>query len=278
MKLIEKIVFHNRSIQIGGAITLFMILLAVFAPFIAPYPPIGMNIPSMLKPPSADHLFGTDEFGRDVLSRVIFGARISLRVGLSVAIATGIIGIGVGLLAGYFRRLDNPIMRFLDALMAIPSLLLALAIVSIVGPSEGAAVAALTIAYTPRTARVIRGAVLSIKEQSYVESATALGAGTFRIMMQHILVNCMGPVIVQQSFIFAYAVLAEAMLSFLGVGPPPPAPSWGNIISEARGSMRIAPWIMIFPGIAISITVLGINMLGDGLRDVLDPKSRVQGR
>ena len=156
MKLIEKIVFHNRSIQIGGAITLFMILLAVFAPFIAPYPPIGMNIPSMLKPPSADHLFGTDEFGRDVLSRVIFGARISLRVGLSVAITTGIMGIGVGLLAGYFRRLDNPIMRFLDALMAIPSLLLALAIVSIVGPSEGAAVAALTIAYTPRTARVIR--------------------------------------------------------------------------------------------------------------------------
>ena len=278
MKLIEKIVFHNRSIQIGGAITLFMILLAIFAPFIAPYPPIGMNIPSMLKPPSADHLFGTDEFGRDVLSRVIFGARISLRVGLSVAITTGIMGIGVGLLAGYFRRLDNPIMRFLDALMAIPSLLLALAIVSIVGPSEGAAVAALTIAYTPRTARVIRGAVLSIKEQSYVESATALGAGTFRIMMQHILVNCMGPVIVQQSFIFAYAVLAEAMLSFLGVGPPPPAPSWGNIISEARGSMRIAPWIMLFPGISISITVLGINMLGDGLRDVLDPKSRVQGR
>jgi len=278
VKLIEKIVFHNRSIQIGGGITLLIILLAVFAPFIAPYPPIGMDIPSMLKPPSADHLFGTDEFGRDVLSRVIFGARISLRVGLSVSITTGIIGIGLGLLAGYFRRLDNPIMRFLDALMAIPSLLLALALVSIVGPSEGTAIAALTIAYTPRTARVIRGAVLSIKEQYYVESATALGAGTFRIMMQHILVNCIGPVIVQQSFIFAYAVLAEAMLSFLGVGPPPPAPSWGNIISEARGSMRIAPWIMFFPGTAISITVLGINMLGDGLRDVLDPKSRVQGR
>jgi peptide/nickel transport system permease protein len=255
-----------------------MIFLAIFAPFIAPYPPIGMDIPSMLKPPSVDHLFGTDEFGRDVLSRVIFGARISLRVGLSVAIATGIVGIGVGLLAGYFRRLDNPIMRFLDAMMAIPSLLLALAIVSIVGPSEGSAVAALTITYTPRTARVIRGAVLSIKEQYYVESAIALGAGTFRIMIQHILVNCIGPVIVQQSFIFAYAVLAEAMLSFLGVGPPPPAPSWGNIISEARGSMRIAPWIMFFPGIAISITVLGINMLGDGLRDVLDPKSRVQGK
>jgi len=278
VKLIKEIIFQNRSIQIGGTITLFMVLLAVFAPVIAPYPPVGMNIPSMLKPPSADHLFGTDEFGRDVLSRVIFGARISLRVGLSVAIATGILGIGVGLCAGYFRRLDNPIMRFLDALMAIPSLLLALAIVSIIGPSEGGAIAALTITYTPRTARVIRAAVLSIKEQYFVESAVALGAGTLRIMIQHILMNCIGPVIVQQSFIFAYAVLAEAMLSFLGVGPPPPAPSWGNIISEARGSMRVAPWIMFFPGTAISITVLGINMLGDGLRDVLDPKSRIQGR
>jgi len=184
----------------------------------------------------------------------------------------------VGLISGFFRRLDNPIMRFMDALMAIPPILLALALIAALGTSLVNLIVALGITYTPRTARIIRSTVLSINGLSYIEAARAIGVSKSRLLFRHILVNCVAPLIVQTSFIFAYAVLAEATLSFLGVGPQPPIPSWGSMISEGRGSMLKAPWIMLFPGLSIVITVLGVNTLGDGLRDTLDPKHRVKKR
>lgn len=276
MEFFSKAILRSKSIRIGGSVVLAMILIALLAPFLSPYSPLEMDIPNMMARPSGEHLFGTDEYGRDVLSRVVFGTRISIRIGMSVAIFTGILGIGIGAIAGSFPRLDNPLMRVMDAMMSIPSILLALAIVAALGPAEITTITALAITYTPRTARIIRAAVLSVKEQYFVEAARAIGAGSTRILLRHILVNCVGPIIVQQSFIFAYAILAEAMLSFLGVGPPPPTPSWGNIISEGRVTLRVAPWVMLFPGFAILITVLGINMLGDGLRDTIDPKHRVR--
>lgn len=263
---------RNRPVVVGGAVLALIIVVALFAPAVSPYDPVEMDILGMMRAPSWRHPFGTDEYGRDVLSRVLYGARISLSVGLSVALVSGIIGTAVGLVAGFFKPLDNGLMRIMDAMMAVPEILLALAIVAALGPSLVTTVVALSVAYIPRTARVIRAGVLSITEKEYVQAAHALGVGSNRILWRHVLVNCMAPLTVQQSFIFAYAVLAEAALSFLGVGPPPPAPSWGNIMSEARTSMAVAPWIMFFPGIAVVVTVLSINSLGDGLRDVTDPK------
>ena len=269
-------ILKRRSIVFGGSIVLLMLLVAIFAPLIAPHDPLSMDIPNLLSPPSFSHLFGTDDYGRDVFSRVLYGTRISLFVGFVVSLFTGLVGVAIGLISGAFPRIDNPLMRIIDAVMAIPSILLALAIVAALGPSVTTTIIALAVTRTPRTARIIRGTVLSIRQKDYIESARALGVSNARILWRHILINCIGPVLVQQSFIFAYSVLSEAGLSFLGVGVPPPTPTWGNIISEGRGSMGVAPWIMLYPGIAISLTVLGINMLGDGLRDVLDPKHRMK--
>jgi len=247
-----------------------MVFIASFAGLLTRYPIEGKYVP--LTSPSPQFLFGTDDFGRDVFSRVLFGARISLRIGFSVVLMCGILGTALGSISGYFRGLDNLIMRTVDALMAFPAVLLALGIGAMLGPSEINAIIALAIVYTPGTARIVRASVLVVREKLYVEGATAFGASQWRILVRHVLPNSMAPLIVQLTFVFAYAILAEAILSFLGVGPPPPTPTWGNTISEGRNYITVAPWITFFPGTFIAATVLGLNLLGDGLRDVLDPR------
>jgi len=257
---------------VGIAIVTSVIIAALFAPYIAPTDPKEMDPMNALQGPNREHLFGTDQFGRDVLSRVIFGSRISLRIGLVVVFITAILGGCIGILSGYFRALDNAIMRIVDALMALPAIVLALAIVSILGPSEFCAIIALSVVYTPRTARLVRGSVLVLREKTFVEASKAIGSKSWRILAKDIFPNCLAPLIVQATFVFGYAVMSEAALSFLGAGPPPPAPSWGNIMSEGRHLLRSCPWIILFPGLAIAFTVLGINLLGDGIRDVTDPR------
>ena len=255
---------------------LFIVGVAIFADVIAQIPPDKIQFRHRFEEPFGQFLFGTDNFGRDLLSRVVHGARLSLQIGFEVVIFTGLAGTYIGALAGYFHRLDNPLMRVMDAFMAFPAILLAIGIAAALGPSLTNAVIALSVFYTPRTARIVRASVLVVREMEYVQAARACGASAPRIMFKHILPNSLAPLIVQCTFIFAYAVLAEAILSFLGVGPEPPTPTWGNIISEGRNYMREAAWITLFPGIAIALTVLGLNLLGDGLRDALDPRMRVQ--
>ena len=268
----------NRSLVIGLAFFVFVALIALMADLIAPFDPLKNNFRYRLGAPNATHLFGTDSFGRDIFSRVLHGSRVSLVIGLLVVILTGILGTLIGAISGYVRRLDNPIMRIMDGFMAFPPILLAIAIGALLGPSLLNAVIALTVAYTPRTARIVRASVLVVRESEYVEAARALGAGHARILVRHILLNSLSPLLVQLTFIFALAILAEAVLSFIGVGPPPPTPTFGNIIADGRNYIAEAPWITIWPGLAIMITVLGLNLLGDGLRDVLDPRMRTDGR
>ncbi len=268
--------FRHRSFQIGFAFFALIVLMALLADLIAPYDPNKNNYRALLMPPSAQHWFGTDVFGRDILSRVIHGTRISLGIGLAVVLATGIMGIVLGLLAGYVRWLDNGLMRVMDGLMAFPGVLLAIALAAALGPSLMNAVIALTITFTPRTARIMRASVLVIRELPYVEAAVAVGAGHMRIVLRYILANALSPLIVQLTFVFAVSILAEAILSFLGVGPPPPAPSLGNIISDGRTYLQEAGWIAFFPGLVIALAVLGLNLMGDGLRDVLDPRMRAR--
>jgi peptide/nickel transport system permease protein len=275
---LPKRLFTHRLFLTGLCLFLVVLGMAVFADYLAPHAPNQNNFRYRLGEPNATHLLGTDNFGRDVLSRVIYGSQVSLRIGFMVVVMNAVFGTLIGASAGYFRRLDNPIMRVMDGLMAFPAILLAIALAATLGPSEFNAVLALTVAYTPRTARIVRASVLVVREMDYVQAALASGAGHLRILFRHVLVNSMAPLIVQLTFIFAVAVLAEAVLSFIGVGPPPPTPTWGNIISEGRNYIREAPWISLYPGIAIAFTVLGLNLLGDGLRDVLDPRMKVETR
>lgn len=265
----------NRSFVIGATLFLFVVLLAVFADVITPYEPNVNNFRARLQPPSAEHWFGTDHFGRDILTRVIYGGRLSLTIGIAVVIFTGVFGTLIGAAAGYFRRLDNIIMRFMDALMAFPSILLAITVAATLGASVPNVILALGIATTPHTARIVRASVLVVREMEYVEAARALGAGHARILFRHILANSLAPLIVRLTYVFASVILAEAVLSYLGVGPPPPAPTFGGIIANGRDFMVEAPWVTLFPGLIILFTVLGLNLLGDGLRDVLDPRIKV---
>lgn len=253
-----------------------MVFLAVFADVISILPPEKMQVRLRFKPPQWGMPFGTDNYGRDIWSRAVYGARLSLAIGLAVVIVTGFLGTLVGILAGYFRRLDGVLMRTMDALMAFPAILLAIAIAAALGPSAINAVIALAIVYTPRTARIVRSTVLVVREMEYVQAARACGAKDFWIIWHHVLPNSLAPLLVQLTFIFGYAVLAEAILSFLGVGPPPPTPTWGNMIAEGKDYLREAMHIALFPGLLVAITCLGLNLLGDGLRDVLDPRLRVQ--
>ncbi|WP_306119096.1 MULTISPECIES: ABC transporter permease [unclassified Roseitalea] len=264
----------HRSIQIGGILFGAIVLVAIFADLIAPFDPNENNYRAMLAAPGDAHLLGTDAFGRDILSRVIHGTRLSLVVGIIVVIATGVLGTIIGVLTGYVRWLDSPLMRVMDGLMAFPGVLLAIALAAALGPSVVNAAIALTITFMPRTARIVRGSVLVVREMPYVEAARACGAHDRRIVLRHILPNAMPPLIVQLTFVFSVAILAEAVLSFMGVGPPPPTPSLGNIIAEGRSYIREAPWIALAPGVAIAISVLGLNIIGDGLRDSLDPRLR----
>lgn len=265
---------RNKMAIAGLLIICAILLIALLAPYISPYDPLVLNIRSRFQSPNSEFLFGTDNYGRDVFSRVLYGARVSLKVGVIVVFITSALGTFFGLIAGYFRKLDYVIMRVMDAFMSFPTILLGISIVAILSPSEMNAAIALSVVYTPRTTRIVRSAVLEIKGSEFVRAAKSLGASDFRIILKHILPNCLTPLIVQSTFVFAYAVLAEASLSFVGAGPPPPAPSWGNILSEGRQYIRTAPWITIFPGIFIALTVLGLNLTGDGLRDALDPKMK----
>ncbi|RJT39862.1 ABC transporter permease [Rahnella woolbedingensis] len=249
-----------------------IVVSAVLAPWVAPFSPSQLAIMQRLKSPEATHLFGTDELGRDIFSRMLFAGQTSLSVGISVVVFTSVTGVLLGLLAGYFRALDAPISRLIDAMMAFPDILLAIALVAALGPSATNVVIALGIVYTPRMARVIRASTLVIRELPYVEAAKALAVPTPVILYRHILRNLTSPLLVQCTFIFANAILAEAGLSFLGVGISPDIPTWGTMISQGRQYIDQAGWIMLFPGVAIVITVLSLQLLGDGLRDLLDPR------
>jgi peptide/nickel transport system permease protein len=260
-----------------GAVVFFVILAAtLLAPLLAATDPLKISMRNTFRPPDATYWFGTDNLGRDLFSRVLHGGRVSLLVGFVVVLVNAVLGVLIGALAGYFRRLDNALMRAMDALMAFPAILLALAIAAVLGPSLVNAMIALAVVAIPRNARLVRANFLVVREMSYVEAAVSAGAGPVRIIVTHILPNCMGPLVVALTFVFAYAVLTEAVLSFLGVGTPPPAPSWGGIVAEGRNYMRDAPWIVLIPGAVLALTVLSLNLMGDGLRDVLDPRLKVQ--
>jgi peptide/nickel transport system permease protein len=269
---------NHRSFLVGASLFGMVVLVALLADAIAPHDPLRNNFRYRLGAPNDVHWLGTDRAGRDVLSRIIHGSRVSLRIGLMVVVVTGVFGAIIGGLAGYFRRLDNPVMRVMDAMMAFPGILLAIAIAAVLGPSELNAVIALSVTYTPRTARVVRAAVLVVREMPYVEAARAVGASHARILLTHVLPNSLTPLVVQLTYIFAIAILAEAVLSFIGVGPPPPAPTFGNIIADGRDYIQEAAWICLYPGLAIAVSVLGLNLIGDGLRDALDPRMKVDLR
>ncbi|MBI3636471.1 MAG: ABC transporter permease [Candidatus Rokubacteria bacterium] len=267
-------VLTRRKITLVGAILLLLTtVVGVLAPLIA-RDPSRMDVATRLAAPSAFHWFGTDDVGRDVYSRVVYGARLSLVVGLWVVALAFLAGVAVGLVAGYYRRLDNPLMRVMDGLMAFPAIVLAIALMASLGPSVANVIVALSVVYAPRVARLVRGSVLVLRETPYVEAARALGVSDAAILVRHILPNTLSPVIVQSSFTFAAAVLSEAALSFLGVGVPPFVPSWGNVLAEGRLYMQQAPWLVLYPGAAIMLTIFGLNLVGDGIRDALDPKVR----
>jgi peptide/nickel transport system permease protein len=272
--LFVRMVRRRRVIAVGGAILLVILMAAAAAPWLAPYDPLALNVPERLQPPSPVHLFGTDDFGRDIFSRVLFGARLSLLVGVLVTVVAVSLGIVIGLITGSSPRTDRILMRIMDGLMAFPDILLAIALMATLGPSVRNVVIALGFVYTPRVARVVRASVLVIINQEYVEAARALGASRTRILARHILTNSLSPVIVQGTFIAAFAMLAEAALSFLGVGVPPQVPTWGGIIASGQVYLRQAAWISVFPGAAIILSVLALNLVGDGLRDFLDPRLR----
>lgn len=267
---------HHRLFLLGLALFGIVAVVAILAPVIAPQDPNKLAMRFKFRPPGADFIFGTDNFGRSLWSRVVWGAQLSMFIGASVVLINAVFGTAIGAAAGYFRPLDNVLMRFNDALMAFPAVLLAIGVTAVLGPSVNDVIIALGIVYTPRTARIVRSSVIVLREMEYVQAAVAAGAGHWRILRRHILPNAMAPLIVQLSFLFAYAVLTEATLSFLGVGAVPPTPTWGNIMAEGRQYMIDAPWIITIPGAALMITVLGLNLLGDGLRDVLDPRLRIQ--
>jgi peptide/nickel transport system permease protein len=271
---LAKVTTRYKGVPVGGLVLLGVIVVALAAPLLTGIEPTALNPRGRLSPPSAQHLFGTDNFGRDVFSRTVWGARLSLEIGFLVSALTVLSGTAVGLAGGYFRRLDTPIMRLMDSMMAFPGIVLAIGLMAALGASKFNVVTALTVVYTPRLARVVRSIVLSVREMQFVEAAQAQGTSSLRILLRHILPNCLSPLIVQGTFIFAEAVLGEASLSFLGAGTPPYIPSWGNMLGEARAYLRDAPWTMLFPGLSLTLTVLALNLLGDGIRDVLDPRLR----
>jgi peptide/nickel transport system permease protein len=266
--------FRRRLVLAGAVILVAVVLLALFAPWLTPYDPMTLKILDRLQSPRAAHWFGTDELGRDVFSRVIFGARYSLLIGALVVLISTIGGVLFGLAAGFFRRLDGPVMRLVDAMMSFPDILLAIALVAVLGASMTNVILALAIVYTPRVARVVRASTLVVRELLFIEAARALGISTWRILFIHVLQNIASPILVQATFIFAYAVLAEAGLSFLGVGVPPVLPTWGSMISSGQQFAHQAIWLVVFPGLAIILSALSLQMVGDGFRDLLDPKLR----
>jgi peptide/nickel transport system permease protein len=268
------ILLRNRTAIVGAALVLLFFLVALAAPMISPRDPLKLDVRNSLEAPSSEFPLGSDQFGRDVASRVFYGARLSMGVGVSVGFLAISSGLLLGLVSGYYRRLDSLIMRVMDALMAFPSIIFAIVLMGILGPSTENVIIALTVVFSPRVARVARSSVLVAREEVYVEAARASGATDGRILARHIFPNIVSPLITQASYIFALAILAEAALSFVGVGGNPQWPSWGNMLSEGQIVVRQAWWITIFPGLAIVLVVFGANLFGDGLRDALDPRLR----
>jgi peptide/nickel transport system permease protein len=262
---------RNPTMVLGAAILVFMAMAAILAPLFAG-DALTMQPANRLKPPSAENWFGTDNLGRDVFARTVYGARISLLVGLSVAAVSVVLGLAIGLAAGNSRRLDGLIMRVMDGIMAIPSILLAIALVSLSRASVGIVIAAIVIPEVPRVVRLVRSVVLSVREQPFVEAAISGGSRRIKILIRHILPSTVAPLIVQATYICASAILVESGLSFLGAGTPPEIPTWGNMIASSRLYLARAPWTIFFPGICLAIVVLAVNLLGDGLRDRLDPR------
>ncbi len=264
--------FTSNKLFISGAIiVLFVTMLAILAPIFISYGPYEMTVEDRLKGPSSQHLFGTDNLGRDLFARVVYGARVSLMVGLSVAITTSVVGMIIGLLASYYKTLDHILMRICDGLMAIPGILFAIALMAALGPSTNNVIIALSIVFTPHIARIVRSRALSVQEETYIEAIRAQGARPMRIIFLHIAPNAVSPLIVQATFIFAESIITEAALSFLGAGVPTPNPSWGNILYDGKLVIFNAWWMTLFPGIMLIITIIGLNFLGDGFRDAIDP-------
>jgi len=266
--------FINRhpTIVVGGVLVATMVLIAILAPYLGTKDPTALAPAKRTRPPSELYWFGTDMLGRDVYSRVLYGARVSLTVGFSVAVCAGIIGTTIGLISGFTRRVDAIVMRGMDGLMSIPQILLAIALMALTRASVQNVIIAISITESPRVCRLVRGVVLSLREQPYVEAAIASGTRVPVIIWKHILPNTLAPLMVQATFICASAMITEATLSFIGAGTPPIIPSWGNIMAEGRALWQVKPYIVFFPAIFLSITVLAVNLLGDGLRDALDPR------
>jgi peptide/nickel transport system permease protein len=260
------------TIAVGGAMLLLMLLMAVFAPYLGTVDPTALAPARRLRPPSWEHWFGTDMLGRDLYSRVVYGARVSLVVGFSVATFASAVGLVIGLFSGFVRWLDAVLMRVTDGLMSIPPILLAVALMALTRGSVGNVILAITIAEIPRVSRLVRGVVLSLREQPYVDAAVAAGTRSPMIILRHILPNTLAPMTVQATYICASAMIVEAILSFIGAGTPPITPSWGNIMADGRALWQAKPFIVFFPAVFLSATVLAVNLLGDGLRDALDPR------
>ncbi len=271
---LTRILFRNQLTSIGTVLTLSILLMAAFAPLLASHDPLRTNVRNRLQPPSAEHWMGTDDAGRDIYSRAIYGSRVSVRVGYSVVLLTTLFGLAIGVVAGYYRWLDGLLMRSMDALMAFPTIFLAIAILAALGPRESNVIVALTITLTPATARIVRGVVLSLKELDFISASRSLGARDLRILVRHVVPNSLAPLIVQSTFVLGVAILSEAGLSFVGAGTQPPTPSWGNMLADAKRYLFVAPWMSYFPGLFIVFGVLGLNLLGDGLRDAFDPRMR----
>jgi peptide/nickel transport system permease protein len=263
---------NNPTVAIGGAMLLALVLIGIFAPYLWTVDPTALAPAKRTRPPSADYWFGTDALGRDVYSRVLYGTRVSLTVGLSVALLATLAGLAIGLVSGFVRWADGIVMRIMDGLMSIPPILLAIALMALTRGSVGNVIMAITVAEIPRVSRLVRSVVLSLREQAYVDAAVASGTRTPMIILRHILPNTMAPMLVQATYVCASAMIVESILSFIGAGTPPTIPSWGNIMAEGRALWQVKPYIVFFPAAFLSLTVLAVNLVGDGLRDALDPR------
>jgi len=263
---------NHPTVALGGALLLCLILIGIFAPYLGTVDPTAIAPAKRTRPPSALYWFGTDQLGRDIYSRVLYGTRVSLTVGLSVAFFATLAGLTIGLVSGFLRWADGILMRFMDGLMSIPPILLAIALMALTRGSVGNVILAITVAEIPRVSRLVRSVVLSLREQPYVDAAVASGTRAPMIILRHILPNTVAPMLVQATYICASAMIVESILSFIGAGTPPTIPSWGNIMAEGRALWQVKPYIVFFPAAFLSVTVLAVNLLGDGLRDALDPR------
>ena len=263
---------NNPTVAIGGALLLALVLIGILAPYLGTVDPTALAPAKRTRPPSAEYWFGTDALGRDVYSRVLYGTRVSLTVGLSVALLATLAGLTIGLVSGFVRWADGIVMRVMDGLMSIPPILLAIALMALTRGSVGNVIMAITVAEIPRVSRLVRSVVLSLREQPYVDAAIASGTRAPMIILRHILPNTMAPMLVQATYVCASAMIVESILSFIGAGTPPTIPSWGNIMAEGRALWQVKPYIVFFPAAFLSLTVLAVNLVGDGLRDALDPR------